>query len=89
MDQSTSHEVSIEAIEASKENVQPLSTGRSASKLQSLLSSDRKSVDAQLKQGHADFENEINTVAADPDHADPLDVYHRYDLSLSSKHQEA
>lgn len=79
-DNSNSREGSaeIEAIEAAKENVLPLRTGRSASKLTGLLSKDRKSMESELKAGHSKFQAEIDAVEADPDNADdPLDVYHR------------
>lgn len=91
MENSTQHQQSrpssregsaeIEAIEAAKENVLPLRTGRSASKLTGLLSRDRKSVETELKAGHDQFKAEIAAVEADLDNADdPLDVYHRSGL---------
>jgi hypothetical protein len=67
----------IVEIEAQKENVLPLSSGRSASKLAGLLSRDRKTLDADLKREHQRFQQEIATVDIDPDVEDPLDVYHR------------
>jgi hypothetical protein len=72
----------IVEIEAQKENVLPLSSGRSASKLAGLLSRDRKSLDADLKREHQRFQQEIATVDIDPDVEDPLDVYHRSVRSL-------
>jgi hypothetical protein len=59
---------------SSKENIQPLASGRSAKKLHSLFSSDRKSVEDELKEGHARFKAELETAE---DAEDPLDVYHR------------
>jgi checkpoint serine/threonine-protein kinase len=67
----------IDAIEASKENILPLATGRSASKLAGLLSRDKRAVDTELKQGHARFQRELETADADPECDDPLDPYHR------------
>lgn len=74
----TSPEADITAIEAAKENVLPLHTGRSAAKLTGLLARDRKSLDSELKQGHDKFQAEIAVVEADPENCDDaLDVYHR------------
>ena len=76
--------VDIDAIHQHKENVLPLSTGRSASKLTGLLSKDRKSVELELREGHSGFRQEIAEVEADPDSIDDaLDVYHRYALYIS------
>ena len=73
------HQTDIEVLEQCKENVLPISTGRSASKLSTLLTSDRKSVDAQLREGHQKFKDEIAAIENGTiDEDDSLDVYHRY-----------
>ena len=66
--------MSLLAHNGPQENIQPLATGRSAKKLHSLFSADRKSVEDELKEGHARFRAELE---AAEDAEDPLDVYHR------------
>lgn len=68
--------VDVDAIEQQKENIQPLSTGRSAKALHSIFTSDRKALQDELKEGHDKFNAEIEQVEADGTD-DPLDVYHR------------
>lgn len=68
--------VDLEAIEQHKENIQPLTQGRSAKALHSLLTSDRKTVNDELREGHEKFREEIET--AEREGADdPLEIYHR------------
>ena len=72
--------VDFSKLEEHKENVQRLASGRSASKLQALFSSDRKTIEQELKEGHARFREEIARVESGSDDEgddDKLDVYHR------------
>ena len=77
---SSSHEgnsaVDLEAIEQQKENIQPLTSGRSAKTLHSLFTSDRKVLQDELEKGHERFKREIEQ-AEEEGSDDPLDVYHR------------
>jgi len=68
--------VDLEAIEQQKENIQPLSSGRSAKALHNLFTSDRKVLQDELEKGHERFKSEIETVEEEGSD-DPLDVYHR------------
>lgn len=70
----------LSVLEQHKENVLPLAHGRSASKLQALLGSDRKTLEQELREGHARFREEIARVETGSDDEgddDKLDVYHR------------
>lgn len=75
--------VDLDAIEQQKENIQPLTGGRSAKALHSLFTSDRKQVQDELREGHERFKREIDAVETDG-HDDPLDVYHRCVLAVRS-----
>ena len=79
----SSEGVDLEAIEQQKENIQPLSSGRSAKALHSLFTSDRKVLQDELEKGHERFKKEIESVEEDGSD-DPLDVYHRCVLTYWS-----
>lgn len=68
--------VDLSAIEHQKENIQPLSSGRSARALHSLFTQDRRTLQEELREGHERFRAEIDAVERDGAD-DPLDVYHR------------
>ena len=59
-----------------KENIQPLAAGRSAKALHTLFTSDRKTLQDDLRDGHNRFQKEIEQVEQEGAD-DPLDVYHR------------
>lgn len=54
--------VDIEAIEQQKENIQPLSTGRSALQLTTLSSHTRSGLGEKLTEEHARFQNALEAV---------------------------
>lgn len=78
------------ALESQKENIQPLSTGRSAAALSSLFAAKPKVVERELREAREAFEQELAAVEAqrqrelagedfgEDGEADPLDVYERY-----------
>ena len=68
--------VELSAIEQQKENIQPLTAGRSAKALHALFTSDKKTLQDDLRERHAGFQREIEQVEQDGAD-DPLDVYHR------------
>lgn len=68
--------VDLSAIEQQKENIQPLTSGRSAKALHTLFTSDRKVLQDELEKGHEKFKREIEQ-AEEEGSDDPLDVYHR------------
>lgn len=76
-DSSAASAVDLEAIEQQKENIQPLTAGRSAKQLNSLFTSDKKALHDQLARGHERFKEEIRLVEEEGAD-DPLDVYHRW-----------
>ena len=76
VDNTSSEGVDLEAIEQQKENIQPLSSGRSAKALHTLFTSDRKVLQDELEKGHERFKREIESVEEEGSD-DPLDVYHR------------
>lgn len=77
------------ALESQKENIQPLSTGRSAHALSTLFASKPKVVERELKEVREAFERELAEVESrrtrelegadvgEEGEADPLDVYER------------
>lgn len=77
------------ALESQKENIQPLSTGRSAAALSSLFAAKPKVVERELREARQAFERELASVEerrqrelagedfGEDGEADPLDVYER------------
>ncbi|TIA70114.1 hypothetical protein E3P91_03293 [Wallemia ichthyophaga] len=68
--------VDIQDIYESKENIQPLAKGRSASTLSSIFRSDRQSRRRELDEQHHAFEAQITTATEEDD--DPFRVYSEY-----------
>ncbi|TIC11287.1 hypothetical protein E3Q14_02333 [Wallemia mellicola] len=68
--------VDIQDIYESKENIQPLAKGRSASTLSSIFRSDRQSRKRELEEQHQKFEEQIQQATEEDD--DPFRVYSDY-----------
>ena len=73
--QNENNAVDIQTIYESKENIQPIAKGRSASTLSNILKSDRKSRKIELDEVHSKFEKEIDESKEDDD---PFKVYSDY-----------
>ncbi|TIA87156.1 hypothetical protein E3P99_03346 [Wallemia hederae] len=68
--------VDIQDIYESKENIQPLAKGRSASTLSSIFRSDRQSRRRELDEQHQAYEDQIRSATEEDD--DPFRVYSEY-----------
>lgn len=87
------------ALEGQKENIQPLSTGRSAHALSTIFAQRPKQLEKDLKDAQAKFENELTQCeerrkqellglsAGDDIESDPLDVFER-SVQASGKRTE-
>ncbi|TPX46706.1 hypothetical protein SeMB42_g03580 [Synchytrium endobioticum] len=82
---SSSQIPTLESFSPEKENIQPLSKGRSANQLSQLYAtSDPTALANKLAEERAKFEHAINNQPDDVD--DPLDIHHRYVAWIQSTH---